>query len=210
MTGLTVVIQAGGQSTRMGRDKGLVMFDGVRLVEYILNQVRGFGDDTILITNEPKGYVDLGLPIYEDVVRDKGALGGLYSAIDRSPQEWCLVLACDMPFVRLPLLQYMVGISGKYDAVVPKPGEPPQFEPFRALYRKTCLSAIDDALNRGRKRVISFFDGVRCRIVEQAEIHPFDPDGHSFFNINTRDDLAEAESIAMCGSGRTDSDVLEM
>ena len=201
MQGLSIVLQAGGKSTRMGRDKALVPFKGVTLIEYILKQTTGLGSDTIVITNTPDDYRFLGLPLFPDVIPDWGALGGLYSAIFHAPQETCLVLACDMPFVNLPLLEYLISLLPGHDAVIPHldptGNKMPAFaEPFRAVYRKTCLGPIKSAIDADRRRVISFFDDVNIRFVERAEMESYDPEFRTFFNVNTPEELAEAERLA--------------
>ena len=199
---LTLVLQSGGQSSRMGRDKALVPFRGKTLIEHILAQTGGLAQETIVITNRPDEYRFLGLPLYPDVIPDKGALGGLYSAITHARHDLCLVLACDMPFLDRPLLDHLIALASEHDAVVPRlyPAESGgrrelQAEPFRAVYRKTCLAPIRAALDAGKMRVISFFDAVDVRFVDPPEIEGFDPGARSFFNINTPEELAEAEEM---------------
>ena len=193
--GLTIVIQAGGSSTRIGKDKGLILFQEVPLVKYILHQVQGLADEVILISNQPRRYRDVGFVVYRDVYPGRGALGGLYSAIYHAREETCLVLACDMPFVNRSLIKYMIDLAPGFDAVVPKLDIGDYFEPFRAVYRKSCLGPIEAALDRGKQRVISFFDDVNVRIVKRVEIERFDPESRSFININTAEDLERAELL---------------
>ncbi|MFQ5409716.1 MAG: molybdenum cofactor guanylyltransferase [Anaerolineales bacterium] len=202
MLDLTVVIQAGGRSTRMGRDKGLVPFLGAPLMQTILDQVVGLGRETIIISNRPADYRRFGLPVYPDVFQDVGALGGLHAAIFHAREPYCLVLACDMPFINRPLLDHLLALAADFDAVIPRL-QPPEgrrgkvfAEPFRAVYNKTCLAPIAQAIETGERRVISFFNAVNIRFVEREEIEHFDPDARSFFNVNTPDELAEAEQIA--------------
>ena len=185
----------------MGRDKALVPFMGVTMIEYILEQVIEFGNDTIIITNRPDDYQFLGFPLYPDVIPNWGALGGLYSAIYYASQDVCLVLACDMPFINRPLLKYLIASLPGHDAVIPCLGptgsEGPVFaEPFRAVYRKTCLAPIKAAIDADQRRAISFFDKVNIRFVDHAEIKRFDPDARSFFNVNMPEDLVKAEQMA--------------
>ena len=201
MNDLTIVLQAGGKSSRMGRDKALVPFMGVTMIEYILEQVKELGNDTIIITNRPDDYRFLGFPLYSDVIPNWGALGGLYSAIYHASQDACLVLACDMPFINRPLLEYSIALLPGHDAVIPRldptGSDIPVFaEPFRAIYRKTCLTPIKTAIDADQRRVISFFDKVSIRFVDYAEIKRFDPDARSFFNVNIPEDLVKAEQIA--------------
>ena len=193
---LSIVIQAGGKSSRMAQDKGLVEFRGMPLTQYILDQVQDLGDETIIISNHPESYQQFGLPIFADVIEGFGALGGLYSAIYHAAHEFCLVLAVDMPFINRPLLKHLLQLSPEHDAVIPRLKQTEFAEPFRAVYKKSCLEAIKSSIDGGRRKVISFFDEVDIRFVERAEVEKFDPKLKSFFNINTPQDLAEAERLA--------------
>ncbi len=206
MPPLSVIIQAGGKSSRMGQDKALVPFRGVTMLEYILQQVSGLGSELALITNSPEDYRRFDLPLYGDLVPDWGALGGLYTALRSSAAETCLLLACDMPFVNLTLVRHLIGLSSAHDAVIPRL-HPEYAEPFRAVYRKTCIPAIEAAIAGGQRRVISFFDQVDIRFVERAEVERFDPGARTFFNVNTPEDLLEAERMARwweASAGRAD------
>ncbi|GAB4580317.1 MAG: hypothetical protein Fur0022_30570 [Anaerolineales bacterium] len=201
MQKLSLVLQAGGKSTRMGQDKALVTFQGMTMIEYILQQTHSLAQDAIIITNTPEDYRFLNLPLFPDVIPNWGALGGLYSALYHAPQESCLVLACDMPFINRPLLDYLISLAPGYDAVIPHldptGNTMPAFaEPFRAVYRKTCLSPIKTAIEAGHRRVISFFDQVRIRFVTRSEIEVFDPDLRTFLNVNTPEDLEKANQLA--------------
>ncbi|HNB51646.1 MAG TPA: molybdenum cofactor guanylyltransferase [Anaerolineales bacterium] len=201
MKGISLVLQAGGKSTRMGRDKALVSFQGMTMIEYILQQTKGLTQDTIVITNTPEDYRFLNLPLFPDVIPDWGALGGLYTAIACAPQETCLVLACDMPFVNRPLLEHLLALLPGHDAAIPHldptGNQMPAFaEPFRAVYRKSCLTPIQTAIETGQRRIISFFHAVNIRFVNRGELEQFDPELRTFFNVNTPEDLEQAERIA--------------
>jgi molybdopterin-guanine dinucleotide biosynthesis protein A len=195
MVAYSVVIQAGGESSRMGQDKGLLPFMSVTLVEYILLQVKEMGDEHIIISNTPEKYQQFGLPIYSDVYPGLGALSGLYSAISHATQKVVLVLACDMPFVNKELLGHMVDKALEHEVVVPRL-QNGFIEPFRGVYHKACLPAIQQALDIGKRKVISFFDDVNVYCVEWEEVIQYDPEGLSFVNINTPADLKRAVEIA--------------
>ena len=193
--GLTVAILAGGKSSRMGTDKSFVRVLGRPLIEDVLAQLAGLGDETLIVTNRPDDYAYLDVPLYADVLPDKGALGGLYTALHAAQQARVLCVACDMPFVVRPLLDALVALAGEADVVMPRlAGEA---EPFRAVYAPAaCLAPIRACLDAGRLRVISFFSQVRVRFVDEPELDRFDPQRLSFFNVNTPDDLAEARRLA--------------
>jgi len=191
---LSIAILAGGRSSRMGTDKSFVQVLGRPLIEDILAQAAGLGDETLIVTNRPDDYAYLGVPLFTDVLPDKGALGGLYSALHSATRQHVLCIACDMPFVVRPLLDYLIGLRLEADAIMPRlAGEA---EPFRAIYSRDCLGPIRAALDAGRMRVISFFPEVRVRYVDEVEIDRFDPGHLSFFNVNTPADLEQARRLA--------------
>lgn len=194
MLPLTVALLAGGQSSRMGTDKAFVRVSDRPLIEDILAQVEGLGAETLLITNRPEQYRYLGLPLFGDVLPDKGALGGLYSALYFSAHPHTLCLACDMPFVVRPLLEHLITLRAEAEVVMPRLGK--ESEPFRAVYSRACLAPIRASLEANRLRVISFFPAVRVRFVDEPEVDRFDPAHRSFFNINTPEDLETARRMA--------------
>jgi molybdopterin-guanine dinucleotide biosynthesis protein A len=196
MSKLSVVLQAGGKSSRMGQDKALLPFMDTTMLGYILAQVKGLGDETLIITNQPQKYNNFAYPLFSDVVPNVGALGGLYSAIYHAQHKYVLVLGCDMPFVDRGLLDYMLELAPDFDVVIPRL-EPNGFaEPFRAIYKQSCLEPVKHAIDSGQRKVISFFDEVRVRYIECGEIGRFDPEHRSFFNVNTPEDFARAEQMA--------------
>lgn len=195
MSPVTVAIIAGGKSSRMGTDKAFVRVLGRPLIEDLIDNLHGLGQETILITNQPDGYRYLGLPLFSDVVPDRGALGGVYTALYHSTQPYTLCVACDMPFIVRPLLEHLIALAPEGDVIMPRLNG--EAEPFRALYaRAACLGPIHAALEANRLRIISFFPHVTMRWVEQLEVEQFDPHHLSFFNVNTPEDLEEARRLA--------------
>ena len=194
---LTIAILAGGRSSRMGTDKAFVRVLGRPLIEEILGQSAGLGTESLIITNRPAEYAYLGVPLFGDVLPDKGPLGGLYTALHSATRPHVLCIACDMPFVVRPLLDYLISLIPEGDAIMPRlDGEA---EPFRAIYSRACLAPIRAALDAGRMRMISFFPDVSVRFVDEAEIDRFDPQHLSFFNVNTPEDLEQARRLALAG-----------
>lgn len=190
------VIQAGGMSTRMGSDKGLVLLHGKPLVRWILDRLAPLDADKIIISNQPASYQHFGIPVYKDVIPRIGALGGLLTALTYAANELVFVLACDMPFLDISLLGSMLELVEDHDVVIPRLGETENTEPFRALYRKTCLEPIKAAVASGKRRAISFFPDVRVRYYNLPEYSPSDQASWTFLNINSPEDLAQAESIS--------------
>ena len=192
MTKVTVAILAGGKSSRMGRDKSFVELNGRFLIHHVLDQVANLGDELILITNKPDDYTFLGLPMFADVYPNHGSLGGIYTAVYHASHPHTLVVACDMPWLKRPLLQHMLNQRHTADVVVPRWDKYP--EPLHAVYSKACLPAIEEKLQAQQLKITSFFGRVSVHFVERDTIAQFDPAGQSFTNLNTPDELQGAQA----------------
>lgn len=189
---ISVVIQAGGQSSRMGRDKALVSLAGRPMIAHVLARVAGLGDETLVTTNNPDALEFLELPLVTDEEPGAGALPGLLTALKAARGDTVLIVACDMPFVNRLLLEHLLELSPGADVVVPRWND--VYQTMQAVYgRKKCLKAVEEALEQGEMRMISFYPEVKVRIVPPDEVAEYDPSGRSFFNVNTPEDLAEAE-----------------
>lgn len=185
--GVTVAIQAGGKSSRMGRDKAFVELNGRPLIEIVRDTVQDLGDELILISNKPDAYAHLGLPMFADLYPDHGPLGGIYTAVSQAAHPHVLVVACDMPWLSRPLLTYMLSCRTTADIIIPRWGKFP--EPLHAIYNKTCLPAIQNNLENGHLKITGFFNQVQVRFIDQEVVKQFDENGRSFININTPEDL---------------------
>ena len=193
-SGLTVAVQAGGRSSRMGTDKSFVRFHGRPLIEVVLERVAGLGEETILITNKPEDYAYLDVPMFGDIYQDCGPLGGIYTAIHHTRHTNTLVVACDMPWLNRDLLAYMISIRDTADVVVPRWDKYP--EPLHAIYSKACLDPIERNLQAQQLKITGFFGRVSVNFVERDVISQFDPDGRSFANVNTPDDLRDQTAVS--------------
>jgi len=192
MEPISVAIIAGGKSSRMGRDKAFVLLDGKPMIEHVLFRVRTLDPSQLMIiTNNPEAYTYLEVPLHGDVLPGKGALGGILTALHYSPTDYVLAIACDMPFVNPALLKMLAACLEEtpepVDAVVPCFGGRPQG--LHAIYRRSCLEPIRANLEAGQLKVISFYDQVNVRFVEPQEFREIDPEGMSFKNINTPEEL---------------------
>ena len=167
---ITGVILAGGKSSRMGQNKALMALGGKRLVDRVVAVMRSVFDALLMVTNTPEVYADLGVPMVQDVWPEKGSLGGIYSAIHHVDTPYCLVVACDMPFLQAAMLHYLITQMSDYDVVVPDAlGE---LQTLHAIYSKACLHPIERRLEMNRLRITGFFPDVRVRTVTASELNP--------------------------------------
>lgn len=181
----------------MGRDKARVLLGGRPLITHVLERAAPLGTDVLVTTNAPEAFDFLGVRLVPDDQPGAGALTGLQTALRAARAERVLVLACDLPFVCLPLLEHLLRVAPEADAVLPRwHGE---LEPLHAVYRRTCLGPIERALAEGRQRMISFHASIRLHVVEEDDIVAFDPQGLTFFNVNTPDELRTAERLLAAG-----------
>lgn len=194
---LTVSIQAGGKSSRMGQDKALMPFLGRTLIERIIARVAPVADEIIIITNNPLDYAFLGRPLFADIHAERGALGGLHTALACATHPLVAVLACDMPFASPDLIKFQKGILLDENVDVVIPGGPDGLEPLHSLYRReTCLPACEGAILADKWKLISWFPQVNTRTLQPDEIRPYDQAGLVFWNLNTPEEFARAETIA--------------
>ena len=197
---LTVAIQAGGESRRMGQNKALMPFLGQPLIQRVVARVAPIADEIIVTTNHPADYAFLGLPLFSDIHPGRGPLGGLFTALSSARQPLVAVVACDMPFVSPNLLAFQARLLGAEaaDVVIPFPKE--VYEPLHAVYRReSCLPVVEWALNNEQWKLIAWFSKVNVRALTVEECRQYDAPGLAFANINTPQELAESEELA----GRT-------
>jgi molybdopterin-guanine dinucleotide biosynthesis protein A len=194
---LSISIQAGGQSQRMGQDKALMPFLGHPLIQRVVDRLTPIADELLVTTNNPDDYRFLGLPLFQDLKPGRGALGGLYTALSSATCEAVAVVACDMPFASASLIEAASRLLVQEDADVVIPDSGDGLEPLHAVYRReTCIPAIESAIDADKWRLISWFPQVKVRILLPDEFKTFDPSGLAFWNLNTPEEFAEAEKRA--------------
>lgn len=202
---ITAVILAGGQSRRLGRDKAVEPFDGEPLLRRVIRRaadgVNAGAGDVVVVVADPTRIAALplepGQRMAVDAFPGSGPLGGIYTGLAAARTDWSLVVACDLPFLSVPLLRYMAGLRDGVDIVAPICNG--RAEPTHALYSRRCRPAIAARLQAGQLKTADLFSDVAVRYVDETEIRRFDPELLSFFNINRPADLARARELAQLG-----------
>lgn len=198
---ITVVIQAGGESRRMGRSKATVPFAGRPLICRLIERLAPAADELVITTNEGPNleflhdlYEDLDIKLVPDEYDYRGALPGLYTALKAASHPYVAIVACDMVFASASLIVSESIVMNEFDSDVVVPVNKHGFEPFHALYRKeACLPAIEARLAEGEKRAQSFFDDVNVYEFSQQQVLEAEPMGGCFINANTPDELKALE-----------------
>lgn len=198
---VTVVIQAGGESRRMGRSKATVPFAGKPLICRLVERLAPVADELVVTTNEPEnlGFLHDEFPqrriaLVPDTCDFRGALPGLHTALQAATSPYVAVVACDMVFASASLVVAEASAMSESGADVVVPVNKHGFEPFHAMYRReACLPAVGAALERGEKRAMAFFADVEVCEFPQDRVLEAEPMGGCFINANTPEELYAIE-----------------
>lgn len=201
---------AGGKSSRMGRDKALLELSGAPMIQRTADLLAALVTKTTLVistsqsanlrdTNATNNYSNFGLPLLVDSWPSVGPLGGIVTALANARSKWCLILACDMPFLTKEWLTFLLSQSDQAETEAPKQidGIVPEtnrgLEPLCALYRASCAPILAAALDRGVRKVTDALANLSTHRITENEWRQFSPDGNLFGNLNTWQDYLDAQ-----------------
>ncbi|MDI6850502.1 MAG: molybdenum cofactor guanylyltransferase [bacterium] len=184
----SLIILAGGKSGRMGEPKPILLIKQKRLVDYSIENLKGLFGEILVVVKERKQCIE-PYPCILDNSYEYAPIFGLYAGLKASKSLVNLVVACDMPFIKRELVQFLLSKAEecRADAVVPVVGG--YFEPLLAVYNKSCIDAIEGEIKKGNLKITGFYSRVNIKSVSEEEIRIFDPEFQSFVNINTKEDL---------------------
>jgi molybdenum cofactor guanylyltransferase len=179
----TAIVMAGGKSSRMGRDKGMLPIGGRPMIERICVKLRPHFRELLISTNDADRYSFLGIDVVPDKIPDHGPLMGIASALEASRHDVNFVIACDMPGFDMTLVRRMLRESGGYEGVVPVT-EGSRLEPMCAVYTKNLLPAVHEALGSGENKIKEVLKRRRIKYIDVSDPGPFR-------NINTAEDYED-------------------
>jgi molybdenum cofactor guanylyltransferase len=190
---VAAAILAGGRARRLGgMVKNTLVLDGVRIIDRQIAVLRSVADPIFIIAQNAEPFASLGLAVVPDVLPGCGALGGIYTAIVRSPRPRTLVVAGDLPFLSAALLERLAETT---DADVVVPRGPRGYEPLCAVYSSACAEPIRRRLDRGSLKASVLPEGVRVEEIGPETLAAYDPDGLLFVNVNTPHDYERARDL---------------
>lgn len=192
---LTGVILAGGLSSDMGQSTASVELAGTPLIQYAISAL-AHAVDELVITIAPDQELpplkcDVPVVVCEDLLPDRGPLTGIFTGLQCARADYAVVVPCDAPFIEPALLRLLLDERRGHDAVVPTVDGRP--EPQLAVYQKTCIPALQRALNSEDFALTTFLRHVRVCYVEEERLREADSLLRSFFNINDPQQLAKAQ-----------------
>ncbi len=190
---MTGIVLAGGKSSRMGLNKAFIEFGGKRLIEATVERLAGLFPEVLIIANDLEPYAYLGVRVIPDLIANSGSLGGIYTGLSAILHPTGFFVACDMPFLNPDLIALVVHEAEGWDVTVPRvEGE---LQPMHAVYAKSCLPFIKEAIDLGMLKIARFFPKVKVKIIEEPALRAVDPHLLGLMNVNTPLELEKAEAI---------------
>lgn len=181
---ITGIVLAGGRSSRMGSDKGLLKLNDKLFIEHIMLAMKPLVDSIIIVSNN-NTYDQFGYERIIDEVKDAGPLAGLYSGLSHSKTRYNLVLSCDIPLIQTEVLKTLIDTDYKNYDVVQIQSENKTM-PLIALYNKECMDKCLKLLHDGERRLRVAVGQLNTKTVS------IQPRWQEYVkNINTKDDLNE-------------------
>lgn len=197
----SAIVLTGGKSSRMGRPKALLLFDGEPLILHLVRTLGRLFAEIVVVAAPGGQFVELSsllcsrpnqpeVILVSDEVAHQGPVGGMYYGLKAAKGGLSFITSCDVPFLNLTLISYLISQISNYDVVVPY--WEGRFQPLCAVYRKSVVPRLQEQLERGELRPIFLYEKVRTCKVAEDEIRRFDPEGLSFLNMNTPEDYQAA------------------
>lgn len=187
ITNISGIILSGGKSSRMGKNKAFIEIDGVPIIQRIHNLFKTLFSEVVIVTNEVELFQNFEAKIHRDLIPDRGVLGGLYTGIYYSSFSHAFCVGCDMPFLRGPVIRYLIEKMEGYDVVVPRTED--GLQPLHAIYSKNCLDPMRKIMEQKQFKIIDLYPMVKVNIVEENEFRSLDLSRESFLNVNTPEEL---------------------
>jgi molybdopterin-guanine dinucleotide biosynthesis protein A len=200
---MTGTILAGGENRRIPLLKGHIEINGKKIIDSSVNLMRNLFGRVVISTNTPELYFYCGVPMIGDIINQRGPLTGIFSVLSNIKDDAIFVVACDMPFLNGQLIRYMADKynnfnsgTNKWDAVIPVFEGKPQ--PLFGIYSKNILGIIEERLNKGLKKLKDLLTEINVLYIKEEEVRQIDPEGGSFLNINTMEDLEKIRGGNIC------------
>jgi molybdopterin-guanine dinucleotide biosynthesis protein A len=186
------IVLAGGRNSRMGgRDKAFLQVNGETVFSRTLNLLKSCFEQVVVVSNRPEKYAEFDVDVTSDEMPGLGPLGGLHAGLGRVRTPYAFVTACDMPFLRLEPIRFLVSHLRHQEAIVPRwAGD---IEPLHAIYATALRPRIAEAVSSGSRAIRDFLPQVRVHYVAESLMADVDGAEEAFRNVNTPEEAARFE-----------------
>ena len=186
--GVSGVVLAGGKSTRMGRDKRCLPWNGVKLLDSICAVMDQLFDELIVVTAVSDYELrSVSVRSITDEIPGKGSIGGLFSGILHGKNPYSFVVACDMPYLHSEVVE-RICLSPPADIVVVNLLQGVQ--PLHARYSKKCLPYLEEMIRKDHLKIQELLvnPALSSIVLDESQFSDLDPHLRSFINVNTPSD----------------------
>ena len=192
----TGVILAGGKNSRLpGKKKAFRRIGDAMILETIYEVFSSLFKEVIIVVNEPKEFAGWDMTVVTDIIPAQCALAGLHAGLFYASYPYAYVTACDTPFIKPAVIEYIVGsIRPGYEVIIPRTDD--GLETLSAVYSKACIPLIEKNLENNIFMIKKFFRKKRVREIPVARLKELDPEMRFIFNVNTPDDFERAKTMA--------------
>ena len=181
----TGIILAGGKSSRMGEDKGLVLLNGKPMIQYVIEALKEVVSDIIIISNNAS-YNKFRIPVYADIIKDKGPVGGIYTGLYHSKTQLNFCISCDVPMISSDFIFWLLNKSGNASITLPMYKD--KIQQMIGVYSKQVLSNFKESTEKEHIKLSQVNKDMACEIIDiEKEYANFDE--LIFSNINTKNEL---------------------
>jgi molybdopterin-guanine dinucleotide biosynthesis protein A len=202
MTEASAIILAGGKNTRIGKNKAFIQLPtGETILQNTLNVLQKIFPEIIIVTNQKEAYLNCNAQanagssrqVVEDLIKERGPLGGIFTGLCYSTAKRNFVVACDMPFVNPAVIRLLLDEGESHDVAIPEiDGE---VEPLFAVYSKNCMPVMFEHLQKQNLKMRELLSKLKVKKVKAEDIDQIDPQHLCFFNVNTHEDLQRALNL---------------
>lgn len=190
---VSCIILAGGRSARIGQEKAFLRIGERTIIEEQTSTLSKIFTEIIITTNNRKSFKKIDTKVVTDIVPDAGPLGGLYSGLAASSNIHCFVIGCDMPFINLELIKYMIEKIEENDIIIPLSTRGK--EVLFAIYSVNCRETIRQQIELRNLKLLDILSFHKVKYISCEEIEMFDPKELCFFNVNSPNDYDKALRI---------------
>ena len=183
-------ILAGGRSSRLGFDKTKIKISGVSIIDMIDKNIGTLFNERFIVVKKKDKIITDRFKIVEDISDVAAPIIGIITALQSSSSDKNFICACDMPFIKRELVEYLLDFDG-YDAICPYYYN--HYEPLCCVYNKTFLEIAEYYFKNGEFSLHKILENTNVKKVDLEILKRYDQELVSFVNINTMVDLEAIE-----------------
>lgn len=197
----SVIVLCGGQSRRMGQDKGSMNINDKPMIIHVLDSLKGIINEAIIVLNDEDRIIkykkfineeeyDFKIKFVEDEIKNKGPLSGIETGLKNISSNYGLILPCDSPFISKTHVINLFGeIDDEYDCIIPYHNEENKLktsEPLHGIYNENLISEIEELLEKNTLHVKGLIEKCKCKYIKIDDKKLLNEE---FRNLNSQKDI---------------------